>query len=300
MTAAASKQTGVKLGLISLALMAALFAGLFVFGPTRTAEKATAAQTGQAFDILTILNDAPTRGAVSALRAANPGTYSQLQTAAAFAHADDADAQALSMLVLEALFSQFKAQALTLRSADSAGYQAIISELGAGFEQLKSNNNAWCNGATVAVFLTKNDDDLIPSLLSEFPYQSPQYDWAMTWMSTVLNVAAESRRAPRRHAAPTDLDEVRLQQAGLDLSAQQWSLALQIGAFANAEGTSYAQMQDVVGSMNVCELGVAVAAVSGQLPRDVRARIWADLMPELMYGNTPYVIWRVNDYFFIG
>ena len=300
MTEPAPKQSGLKLGLISLGLVAVIFAGLFAFGPAKAVSDADAAQTRQAFDILTVLDDAATRRAVTALRAADPGTYTQLQTAAALAQADGVDSQALAILVLEALFSQFRAQALTLRSADSAGYQAIISGLGAGFEQLGAADNAWCKGPTVAAFLTKNDDDLVPSLLREFKYKSPQYDWAMTWMTTILDVASESRRAPRSHARPTDLDEVRLQQAGLDLSTKQWSLALQIGAFANAEGTSYAQMQDMVGSMNVCELGGAIATVSGQLPSDVRGRIWADLMPEVMYGNTPYVMWRVNDYFFIG
>lgn len=300
MTPASTQRSGLRLGLISLGLMAAVFAGLFIFGPSAGPVEQEDGLLAPAFDLVSVLDDAETVSAIEALRAADLGTYTQLQTAAAFAQADGADAQALSELVLEALFSQFKAQALALRSAKSEDYQAIVSELGVGFEQLRADNNAWCSGATVAAFLTENDDDLVPLLLSEFPYGSDQYAWAMSWMTTILNVAADSRRNPVRHARPTDLDEVRLQQAGLDLSAKQWTLAFQIGAFANAEGTSYAQMQEVVGSMNVCELGIAVSTVSAQLPRDVRARIWADLMPELMYGNTPYVMWRVNDYFFIG
>ncbi len=300
MTPASTQRSGLRLGLISLGLMAAVFAGLFIFGPSAGPVEQEDGLLAPAFDLVSVLDDAETVSAIEALRTADLGTYAQLQTASAFAQADGADAQALSELVLEALFSQFKAQALALRSAKSEDYQAIVSELGVGFEQLRADNNAWCSGATVAAFLTENDDDLVPLLLSEFPYGSDQYAWAMSWMTTILNVAADSRRSPVRHARPTDLDEVRLQQAGLDLSAKQWTLAFQIGAFANAEGTSYAQMQEVVGSMNVCELGIAVSTVSAQLPRDVRARIWADLMPELMYGNTPYVMWRVNDYFFIG
>ena len=300
MTPASTPRSGLRLGLISLGLMAAVFAGVFIFGPSAGPAGQEDVGPTAPFDLMTVLDDAETVRVLEALRAADLGTYTQLQTATAFAHADGADAQALSELVLEALFSQFKAQALALRSAKSEDYQAIVSELGAGFEQLRANNNSWCSGATVAAFLTENDDDLVPLLLGEFPYGSDQYAWAMSWMTTVLSAATDSRLNPSRHARPTDLDEVRLQQAGLDLSAKQWTLAFQIGAFANAEGTSYAQMQEVVGSMNVCELGIAVSTVSAQLPRDVRARIWADLMPELMYGNTPYVMWRVNDYFFIG
>ena len=156
------------------------------------------------------------------------------------------------------------------------------------------------NGATVAEFLAQNDSDLAPSLLAEFPYQSPQYNWAMGWMVTILGAAREGQTEPRRYTRPTFRDEAVLQQEGLALGSEQWALGLQIASFANSEGTSYAQMQDVISSMNVCDLGIAVETVSGRLPEDVRGRIWSDLLPEIMIGNTPYVIYRVNDYFFIG
>ena len=94
--------------------------------------------------------------------------------------------------------------------------------------------------------------------------------------------------------------EAILQQEGLALGSEQWALALQIAAFANSEGTSYGQMQEVIAGMDVCELGIAVETVSARLPSDVRTRIWADLMPEIMVGNTPYVMYRITDYFFIG
>jgi len=140
----------------------------------------------------------------------------------------------------------------------------------------------------------------VPTLLAEFPYASPQYDWAMGWMTTILKAARQGQVQPTRYARPGFRDEAILQQEGLALGSEQWALGLQIAAFANSEGTSYAKMQEVVSGMNVCELGIAVETVSGRLPEDVRGRIWADLMPEIMIGNTPYVMYRVNDYFFIG
>ena len=295
----ARPQTGLKLGLISLVLVTVALAGVFLLGPTPENDPDAPTQT-QATALLDQLQDAPTRRAVEALRAAAPATFSDLNQASAFAVADGARDEALAQLVLEALFSQFQAQALSLRSARSEDYHAIIAEFSGGLGQLKANRSVWCEGTTIAAFLTQNEDELVPSLLSEFPYQSPQYDWAMDWMVTVLSAMKQGQESGRRYARPGARDEAILQQEGLALGSVQWALALQIAAFANAEGTSYGQMQEVIAGMDVCELGGAVETVSARLPRDVRARIWADLMPEIMVGNTPYVMYRVTDYFFIG
>ncbi|MEL7113413.1 MAG: hypothetical protein AAFZ74_15025 [Pseudomonadota bacterium] len=300
MAAEQTTRTGLKLGLISLALVMAGFLGLFLFGPERVAPPNGSTSQSQAPVLLEVLKDPGTRAAVERLRAASPATYAQLNTATTFAHADGADAQALSQLVLEALFSQFQTKALALRSAESGEYHLIIEGFAGGLRQLEASESDWCEGPKIAAYLTQNDEDLIPSLLSEFPYGSPQYDWAMSWMTTILTVVKNAQDTPRRHLRPGLRDEAVLQEEGLALGSEQWALALQIASFANAEGVSYRQMQEVIAGMDVCQLGIAVETVSARLPDEVRARIWADLMPEIMVGNTPYVMWRITNYFFIG
>lgn len=300
MTTKPRNQTGLKLGLISLAVVALVFVGVFLFGPAAEPRATNAAGIESKEKLLAILSDTPTRNAIEALRATAPATYAQLETEAGLAKADGASTQDISGLALDALFSQFQAQALALRSTDSASYQSIISGLSDGFGQMKAADSNWCEGASIAGFLTQNDDELVPALLAEFPYGSPQYVWAMDWMATVLAAAKQGQDTPQRHQRPGFRDEAVLQQEGLALGSEQWALALQIAAFANSEGTSYGQMQEVIAGIDVCDLGIAVETVSARLPSDVRARIWADLMPEIMVGNTPYVMWRVTDYFFIG
>lgn len=295
-----NKQSGLKLGLVTLAIVGLGFIGVFLFGPASEAPTADPIAVSAAPPLQDILSDAPTRNAVEALRAAAPGTYTQLETTVRLAQHDGASAQDLSYLVLQALFGELQGQALTLRSAESANYQAIITSLGAGMKQLDATQSKWCEGEQIAAFLKQNEADLVPSLLSEFPYQSPQYVWAMDWMTVILNAAKQAQDRPQRYQRPGFRDEAMLQQEGLALGSEQWALALQIAAFANSEGTSYGKMKEVIAGMNVCDLGMAVETVSGRLPTDVRGRIWADLMPEIMVGNTPYVMWRVTDYFFIG
>lgn len=295
----ARPQAGLKLGLISLVLVTLVLVAVFLLGPPSKREGMVLyppVSTG----LLEVLEDTPTRAAVEAFRSVAPMTYVTLDVTAKQAIAGGTTEDALSQLVLEALFSQFRTQALSLRSANSANFQAIIAGFSDGLGQLKSNQSDWCDGSTIAAFLTQNEDELVPSLLSEFPYQSPQYVWAMDWMVTVLSAMKQGQDTAQRHPRPGARDEAILQQEGLALGSEQWALALQIAAFANSEGTSYGQMQEVISGMDVCELGIAVETVSARLPRDVRARIWADLMPEIMVGNTPYVMYRVTDYFFIG
>lgn len=293
-------QPGLKLGLISFAIVALGFVAVFLLVPNPSDPGVEETGPPQPVALLDQLEDPPTRRAVEALRAVSPATYAELNQTATFALADGAQPAALGRLVLEALFSQFQTQALSLRSAESANYQSIIAGLSEGLGQLKANQSAWCEGPTIAGFLTQNEDELVPALLSEFPYQSPQYIWAMDWMTTILSAVKQAQDRPRRNARPGARDEAILQQEGLALGSEQWALALQIAAFANSEGTSYGQMQEVIAGMDVCDLGIAVETVSARLPSDVRARIWADLMPEIMVGNTPYVMFRVTDYFFIG
>ena len=300
MTETRHKQTGLRLGLITLGAVMTGFAGLFLFGPKAPEPPKVAVNIADAPGLLDRLDDVPTRRAVEALQAASPGTYAQLQSTARQALRDEASPQDLSRLTLEALFGEFQGQALTLRSAESANFHAIIAGLSDGFKQLKAADSKWCDGAQIAAYLSQNDADLVPTLLAEFPYQSPQYVWAMDWMTVVLTTAKQAQDRPQQHYRPGFRDEAVLQQEGLALGSEQWALALQIAAFANSEGTSYAKMKDVIGGMNVCDLAVAVETVSARLPADVQGRIWSDLMPETMVGNTPYVMWRVTDYFFIG
>lgn len=300
MAEAAGKQTGIKLGLVSLVLVMAGFLVTFLLGPDVQAPPGANPSGDTSPTLLEIFPDRSTRLAVEALRGVAPATYATLDGAARRAQADGASAQELSRLTLEALFSQFSEQAFSLRTANGARYQLIIAGLADGLTTLKASQSRWCDGASVAEFLSQDDSDLVPALLAEFPYGSAQYEWAMQWMTTVLTAAKTGQDLPRSHARPGLRDEAILQQEGLALGSEQWGLALQIATFANAEGTSYGQMREAISSVDVCDLGIAVEQVSGRLPDDVRTRIWADLLPEIMLGNTPYVMWRVTDYFFIG
>ena len=198
-----SPQTGLRLGLIAIAVVTIGFALLFVFGPPADRTDDAGATPTPSASVLDVLDDPGTRAALEALRAVSPTTMAELNAAAAFAQAEGADQQTLSELTLEALFSQFNDQALALRAARSEDYQAIIAGLATGLSGLKANQSSWCEGPTIAAYLTQNDDRLVPSLLHEFPYGSPQYDWAMGWMTTILRAAEAGQANPDRHPRPS-------------------------------------------------------------------------------------------------
>jgi len=293
-------ETGLRLGLMVFSIVALGFLILIIFGPTPEPPDQSTGAPGSPTELLDVLHDHGSREAIELLKSVSPASFAQLDTVARNAIDDGAGAEALSVVLLEALFAQFQGQAAYIKAADSAGFQSILAGLADGLEQLKRSDSDWCDGEVIAAFLSQNDADLVPSLLTEFHYGSPQYVWAMEWMTTVLSAAQQGQARPRQYQRPGFRDEAILQQEGLALGSEQWGLGLQIAAFANSEGTSYSTMQEVIAGMDVCDLGIAVNTVSGRLPTEVRARIWSDLMPEIMIGNTPYVMYRVTDYFFIG
>ena len=87
MSAPQDPQTGLKLGLISIGVMILAFCGLFLFGPVPTKPVIAQDQSTTSTRLLDVLEDAPTRTAVEALRAAAPATYAQLDNMAVFAAA---------------------------------------------------------------------------------------------------------------------------------------------------------------------------------------------------------------------
>ncbi len=294
------RELDLRLGLIILGVVAAGFLALFLFGPSGDDARSEQDRVAAAPGLLDRLSDAPTAKAANALQVAAPGAFARLDLAAKRAIIDGADEADLSQLLLEALFSQFSSQASAIKVANSNDYQRIMAGLATGLRTLEASESQWCEGTHIAAYLSQNEEDLVPSLLAEFPYGSPQYDWAMDWMATVLTIAESARARPERWPSPNLRDEAILQEQGLALGSEQWGLALQVAAFANSEGVSYARMQEVIDGMDVCALGIAIETVSDRLPDEVRGRIWSDLMPEIMIGNTPYVMYRVTDYFFIG
>ena len=242
------------------------------------------------------LRDEPSQQALARLKQVNPALYARLNRDVQKIPQMDAT---LRPLFLEALFGQLPDLAYYLQFASAETYSGIMRHIAEGLEKMHNQQSPWCRGAVVADFLSQNEDELIPALLAEFTYPGPQYDWAMRFMTRLLEAARQGQTQPVPHASPGPQDERLLQQAGLDFGTRNWSLALQIATFAHSEGQSYDQMRHVLASINVCELGVAVHTVSEALPEPVRARLWADLMPQLMIGNTPYALSRITDYFFI-
>jgi hypothetical protein len=290
--------SGLQLGAAALALVGAVFVGVFAFGPERAQlplDKALpVAEAGSYFP------DAASKRAIAALEAANPKVAETLGRELAFAARDGRDQQGLADILLQALFVQFGEQAVYVQRAEVEDFDLILSGMMTGVRQLEAANSPWCQGPEVAAFLSTNDDEIVPALLDKFPYGSAQYVWAMNWMTRILQVAEKAQNFPTRHGRPTSRDEYILQEEGRALGSSQWALVLQIANFANAEGQSYQAMQEAISAIDVCELGFAIETVSERLPPQVRGRIWADLMPEIMVGNTPYALARVQDYFFIG
>ena len=298
MTEARSKTVGLRTGLIILGVIAAIGLAL-IWQPgalSRIEKTQVTVETRTLGDVLT---DTATQAYLTKLRIISPGTAATLDAEAAAMIAGGQTTDALAELTLRSILTELKRGAFAFKQAPTEHYDKLIAHSATALTRLQRENSSWCTGPRIAAFLEQDEDALIPDLLARYPYGSDSYNWAMRFGVLYLDAVAAARKTPTRRPGPTAFDKRWLQQTGLGLGSEQWSLGLQIAAFSQADGQGYGEMKQAIAGIDACQLGLAAVQVSETLPEQVRGVIWADLLPELFYGNTPYALWRVNDYFFL-
>ena len=277
--------------------------GLAILLLLRAETQAHPAPSNRDTAVLTLeqaLPDAASLAYLAALERTVPDVADQFRREADAALRNGMTSNDLAQRLLWTAMSQLKPNAAYIRRARVSEFDALIGHFRSGLETLERARSPWCEAETVEALLKQPTPDLIETFLAQFPYGSDGYDWALTWSRLYLEAAQTGRSLPYFHAQRTWRDKATLQDRGLAMGSQQWALALQIAAFSQAEGQGYDNMRLALEGINVCRLGTAMADLSDSLPEDTRGRIWADLMPELFYGNTPYVLAVVTDFFFLG
>ncbi len=290
---------GLRTGLIVLFVVALAFVALVAGGWFDNRPATDQAEAPPLVPLEAVLSDDATRQYLRQLDLYAPETAATLRAQAQLAIRSGEDHTMLADLVLRALLSQFQSDALHLRRAQPDDFDAILAHLRTGFQTLSASASPWCDATAVETLLKRSETDLLAALLAEFEYDSAAYRWVLQWGGIYLKAADRARRYPVFHGPRSARDKAVLQDYGRALAGREWSLALQIASFSQAEGQGYAPMRQAIDSMDVCKLAITVVDLSDRLPSQTRARIWAELMPEIFYGNTPYVLSLVTDYFFL-
>ncbi|MEM8617341.1 MAG: hypothetical protein AAGF20_10440 [Pseudomonadota bacterium] len=293
------RRVGLRTGLTTLVASAIAVIAAMTFGPSTGPPPTLSRVPAEAPQPLAALLEEPDIAAwFKALEAAKPFAAADIRARLVQA-ARDKDEEALARLILLAAFGQFNDNAREVKAAPVSSYDRLLDHVEVGFRALKAQGSDWCNGAHIEDFLRQNDTDLVPRLLDQFHYGTEGYAWALTLSRLTLEASLAGQNEGIRHRLPSPTDKLLIQQRGVRLGAEQWLLALQVSSFSNAEGQSYALMREAVSNLQVCDLALAVTGLSDELPEDTRVRVWADLIPEMMVANTPYVLARMNDYFFL-
>ena len=295
---ARSKTIGLRTGLIILGVIAAL--GLLsLLRLDAFAVQAPTEQTAASKTLEQRLTDPVTANYLEHLQSVSPAGWRTLESEAQTLIRTGASDGELADLILLSILVEAKRGAAAFKQAPIHHYDRMIDHAEAALTQLKRDSSQWCEGPHVAAYLELDDSDLIPTLIALYPYQSESYNWAIEFGTMALNAIEAGRQEPNQRRRPSSFDKLTLQQTIIMLGAEQPFLLLQVAAFSKAEGESYQDMKTAVRNMQVCDLGLLALSASDVLPEYVRANIWADLLPELFHGNMPYVIWRVNDYFYL-
>lgn len=291
---------GLKTGLIAFGVIGAAFLGA-LFMTLRSANTVPIVSApNDVPQIEQVLSDAGTASFLRRFDQVSPIRAKLFRDEAGAAIKNGAGQSKVADMLLRALLYEFRANALTLRNARVEDFDQLLAHLRAGFETLKASDSSWCRAVAVEALLKQSEADLVASLIGEFGYPGAGYDWVLRWGELYLGAAETALRSSTQHQPRSNYDKLVLQQQGLNLGAQQWTLALQIANFSQVEGQGHRPMRQIIEAIDVCGLGIAIDDLSTSLPGAVRGRVWAELAPEIFYGNTPYVLYLVTDYFFLS
>lgn len=288
---------GLRTGLTILALVCI---GTFAALTLITVPPSPSTQVKSPASIAAALPDTVTAGYLRKLRRTSPETAEKLQQELQAAIRSGEAAPELADRVTRAALSEFKPNAPYILRASTGNYDRLLDHVRTGFEMMSESGSHWCEAVAVEGLLKLSVDDLIETLIDQFEYDSGGYRWALTWSGFYLDAAYQGQKLPHFHGQRSLQDKLALQEQGLAIGSREWALALQVAAFSQAEGQGYAPMREVIESIDVCKLGIAMVDLSDRLPEPNRGRIWSELMPEIFYGNTPYVLVVVTDYFFLS
>lgn len=293
-------RTGLATGLVVLALVAACFVVLVVSGRFVVQSHQNPLPDAYYPSLSQTLDDPATATYLALLARRAPQTALRLEAEAAAAIREGANRDALASLILHATLFEFQRQAHLLRFAPTADYDGLLTHIQDGFVTLAAAKSPWCEAREISNLMQSTSSDLVDRVLVEFTYDSAAYYWALDWGTIILSAAAHAEMQPARRLPLSAYDKSVLQQQGLALGSKQWALALKIAAFSQSEGQGYRPMQDVIDSLDICELAIVAVDLSSHIPIQNRGRIWADLLPEIFAANTPYVFARITDYFFLS
>jgi hypothetical protein len=294
-------RTPLSLGLLVFGLLSAIAISVAIWKPLPTSE---ASQSSDAKKGLLqnheVYEHPALRAYAKALADQGDAEERALRQALGDLQTRGATQQQKRRLVLRSALASLRAEAPHMRSLPVRGYDAIMNGVADGLTQLQDTGSHWCRATTLATLTRKNEGVLLSTIIDDMAQSDAAYDWALSWVTDILELGSQARARPVRHGPRTVADEAVVQDFGRQIGLERWEVALSIAAFAQAEGRSYRAMKQALAAIDVCELGQTLEALSDRAPEAVRGRVMAELVPEIFYGNTPYVLYLLQGYFFIG
>lgn len=296
MSEAPPRQINLSFGLITLGVVSVL-ALLLVWRVLAQPTSSSASQTSPQIQTEAFPISAPSvERLVASLSEINPGRTDRLLFAAPQLPSTGAQRIAL----LETSLAVLREEAAYIRYASLGDFADILIAFGDGVDALESAESHWCQASSLADLTRLNEDQLIPYLLRSLSSDDEAFEWSVQFFNRALLAARNGRVRPTRHGSRTQQDEAVVQFYGRQLGVERIPVALSVAAFSHSEGRDFATMRDAIEGVDVCELGDAFIDLSDRLPNDVKGRVMAELAPEIFYGNTPYVLYLLRGYFFIG
>ncbi|MGB3624626.1 MAG: hypothetical protein WA989_02290 [Henriciella sp.] len=266
---------GLVFGLLTIALVSALFFGVLFFpsltGPGKS-EVPGMAETPASTSLAAAFDDQPTLDYIQKLRATFPSAATDLERTLERASARGADKVELGLLVLQAGHQEIAGSIDRLAKADVRYFNQILDLSVEGLNDLSSSGAPYCKGSDLITFASLSDQQLYAAAFDRVGHGAGLYNYGLEMNGVILDAIRAARANPRNYSRLTSADERAAQTLAFSLMTDP-----QIMKLLTLEGTSRAQMDEAMRDVNFCDLGVSIIRKVDALPEDTKGRLWGEL-----------------------
>ncbi len=255
-------------GVIALAFAAVMF---WPSGPgSNSAQPGTVAE--RSISINAVLTGKEERKFAEVLRQVDEDAYGRLEQRL---KEDGSNALKRQAILMEAAQDVAFDHIDTLAKSDVKHMDALMDDIIKGLQAASKSRAKLCKGATYSDLESMNQLQMGAFLEREIVNNPDVQAFAVKLNRRVLEAILDGRQNPKKYGQPDATDKRALNALGPKLMSDPKIMRLIMAA------STTSNPEDILATVDVCDLSVSVLRVVDRLPQKTKARLWASSFDEV-------------------
>ena len=166
-----------------------------------------------------------------------------------------------------------------LEYAPADNVAALVNHLRDGLRSLTDSGAPYCLGRDIQRFALYSEQDFYRLYLELLAYGEPGYEYAIETETILIDAVGKARLDPSVRTGPTYGDQRFVQDIGRSLLFDP-----EMSAMFFAEGKGKAVMDEAMGDVDFCAIGVRVLDQVSAMPKETQARYWSEGVRQVRSG----------------